>query len=223
MPAFVSLVLLALLLPLSVIAATGSHSRSHANTGTRKALLARSSTYTLSRTGSLSRTSTRPQVVRTASRAPSRSSSQTRTPSETQTVSPCPSRTTLFDGTHQQHLPVITSQSSQLNSSMLSGVSFVFSQFDASCGPGLWSLNELVLPLSRPSNGSARALLKIQYFITNVGIVHVVLTWPRLYPTAPSPADNHHRIAATFIVPHTVYRHIYPFYRKLRQGAADRR
>lgn len=99
---------------------------------------------------------------------------QAESPSQTQTVSssPTPSATpvwtTLFDGTAQQAQPVLTGADSTtaLTGSSLAAVSFVVSESDAACGPGQWSLTQLVLPLSRSTGGNTT--LTLQLFQANV-------------------------------------------------------
>ena len=104
----------------------------------------------------------------------SSSASQSETASVTQTATRTPSATavwsTLFDGTSQLAYTVLTDPASTtvVNSTVFAAVSFVVAETDSTCGPGSWSITQVVLPLSQVPGGSGAVTLTVQLFQANV-------------------------------------------------------
>jgi hypothetical protein len=128
---------------------------------TSSGTLTPSQTASQTLTGTPSATQT-PSVSGTLSQSPSQSPTLTQTPTQTTSLlGPA-----FFDGTADASAPVDAVSFSAVDSQAVIAVSFTLNESDAGCGPGRWSLTQLVLPLSRVTDPVVDLQLRI--FAVNV-------------------------------------------------------
>jgi len=106
----------------------------------------------------------------TQSGTPSSTQTQSQTPTLTQTPTTTPVGPALYDGTLSISAPLLSdSPAVVLGATGAYAVAFTVLEGDSACGPGTWSLTQLVIALGPAPGGAARANFVINVYAADPG------------------------------------------------------